>query len=64
MIDISEADMAEEVHKDEDKSIMTELRKIADTIQENIKTETDYPSKQTALDIKVRNKSFWYCKKF
>ena len=53
MIDKSEAEMEAELHKNEDEITITEIRKIADTIQDNIRTEADYPSKHPELDMKV-----------
>ena len=53
MVQKSEAEIEADSDKQEDKITMIELRKIADTIQDNIKTESESPSNHPELRMKV-----------
>ena len=53
MVDKSDAEIEAEIDKLEDDLTMNELQKIGDTMQDNIKTEADFPSKHPELGMKV-----------
>ena len=53
MITKFEKEMEAELDKSEDELTMNELKKTRDTVQNNIKTEADFPTNNSELHMRV-----------